>query len=107
MNDNKRELVNARKKANEDKKQAALPPPPVDNRVKFVTYTNQDGETRRRHCQDFKVIANDVNGCAIMWLGDIANNDPNTRTIVGQTFGIRKWSVERLDQTWEEYEAGE
>ena len=105
MNQDKKELINARRKANQAQKQPEAPPP--DNRVRFVTYTNLDGEERRRYCQDFKIAAADVNGCSIMWLGDVAENEPGSRQIIGYTFQIKEVSVELLDQTWEEYSNSE
>lgn len=106
MKENKRELINARRKANQDvKKQSEAPLP--DNRVSFVTYTNLDGEERRRYCQDFKIAAADVNCCSIMWLGDTVENEPGKRQIIGYTFQIKEMSVEILDQTWEEYSNNE
>ena len=105
MNQDKKELLNARRIANaaasQEQKQALLPT--VDNRVRLVTYTNLDGEERERYCQDFKIAVTDANACSIMWLGDVAAGDPLQREIMGYTFQIKEVSVERLNQTWEEH----
>lgn len=106
MEKTKRELLDARRKANQAEKEAASPPMlqlPEDNRVRTVSYTNRDGKRITQHCQDFKVVANDANTCGIMWMGDRIEGQPGHREIIGQTFGIREWLVVKEDLTWEEY----
>ena len=101
MDKTKKELLAARRKANQEQKQVQLPP--EDNRVRVVTYIDRDGEEIIRDCQDFKVVANDSNTCGIMWMGDRIEGQPGHREITGQTFGIREWLVVKEDLTWEEY----
>ncbi|MCK5609960.1 hypothetical protein KAR91_49260 [Candidatus Pacearchaeota archaeon] len=105
MNKEKKELLNARREANQEKKQVKIQQeiPPVDNRVRFVTYINRDGEEITRYCQDFKIVGNDAYACGIMWMGDSVENQPGHREVIGQTFGIKEWGLEKLEQTWEEY----
>ena len=105
MSNKNPELRKARNKAAQNQKQAEAPP--VDNRVRVVTYIDRDGKEQTEYCQDFKAIGGDVNGCAIMWLGETVENDPGRREIVGQTHGIKEWTTERLDITWEVYLATE
>ena len=105
MKDDKKELLKASRKANQAEKQIKIQQeiPPVDNRVRVVDYVNRDGEEVTRYCQDFKIVGNDALACGIMWMGDHVENQPGHREVVGQTFGIKEWELEKLDQTWEEY----
>lgn len=105
MNKGKKELLNARRKANQEETQVQIQQevPPVDNRVRVATYINRKGKKKVKYCQDFKVVANDANACGLMWMGDHIENQPGHRKIVGQTFGIKEWTVEFLDIDWEEY----
>ena len=100
-----KELLNARREANqaEAERQKLAEAPPVDNQVRVVTYIDRKGEKRVQYCQEFKSTTNDANACGIMWMGDHVENQPGHREIIGQTFGILEWSVEKLDMTWEEF----
>lgn len=75
----------------------------IDNRVRVVTFLDREGKRQVMHCQDFKATTNDANACGIMWMGDSVEGQPGHREIIGQTFGVLEWAVEKLDMDWEEY----
>ncbi len=63
--------------------------------MKKVTYTNHKGVEESIECENFAIGAQSHDGCALSFLGDLAEGKTDgTREIVMQVYDVKKWRSE-------------